>query len=101
MFRTQLGEEKMRHRAINKAINPDRCSPNDEPTCTGWPSDTIRCTHVDTEVAAQMLLVDPKTLHKSHSKHGEYGGIRPVRLPSRKLAWPLDEIKQLLNGGAK
>lgn len=55
-------------------------------------------THVDTEVAAQMLLVDPKTLHKSHSKKGNYAGVRPVRLPSRKLAWPLAEIEKLLDG---
>jgi hypothetical protein len=53
---------------------------------------------VDTEVAAQMLLVDPKTLHKSHSKKGNYAGVRPVRLPSRKLAWPLAEIEKLLDG---
>lgn len=58
----------------------------------------FRPTHVDTEAAAQMLLVDPKTLHKSHSLNGSYGPIRPVRLPSRKLAWPLAEIEKVLNG---
>lgn len=63
----------------------------------------IRPTHVETAVAATMLLVDSKTLLKSHSQKGNYSGIRPVRLPSRKLAWPLAEIEKLLNidGGAK
>lgn len=47
-----------------------------------------------------MLLVDAKTLLKSHSLRQQYGGIRPVRLPSRKLAWPLAEIEKLLNGAS-
>jgi hypothetical protein len=52
---------------------------------------------VDTDVAADMLLVGSQTLRKSHSQKGNYAGIRPVRLPSRKLAWPLAEIEKLLN----
>ncbi|WP_230941083.1 hypothetical protein [Burkholderia thailandensis] len=54
-------------------------------------------TYVDTEVAARLLLVDPHTLYKSHSRNGSYGSIRPVRLPSRKLAWPLAEIEKLFS----
>jgi hypothetical protein len=52
---------------------------------------------VDTEAAAQMLLVEPSTLRKSHSINGHYAGIRPTRLPSRKLAWPRQRIEDLLN----
>lgn len=58
----------------------------------------VSTTHVGTEIAAQLLLVEPQTLLKSHSQKGCYGPIRPVRLPSRKLAWPLAEIEKLLNG---
>ncbi|WP_258180698.1 hypothetical protein [Burkholderia multivorans] len=54
-------------------------------------------TYVDTEVAARLLLVGADTLRKSHSKNGSYGRIRPIRLPSRKLAWPLAEIEKLLS----
>ncbi len=58
---------------------------------------SIRPTHVDTDVAAEMLLVGSPTLRKSHSQKGNYAGIRPVILPSRKLAWPLAEIEKLLD----
>jgi hypothetical protein len=54
-------------------------------------------THVKTTVAAHLLLVEPQTLLKSHSQKGCYGPIRPIRLPSRRLAWPLAEIEKLLN----
>jgi hypothetical protein len=49
-------------------------------------------THVSTEEAADLLLVQPQTMRKQFSIRGEYAGIRPSRLPSRKLAWPLDAI---------
>jgi hypothetical protein len=58
----------------------------------------INITHVGTGVAAPMLLVAEQTMLKSHSQYGHYAGICPVRLPSRKLAWPLAEIEKLLNG---
>jgi hypothetical protein len=56
-----------------------------------------RHTHIDTEAAASRLLVLPETLLKSHSVNGHYIGIRPVRLPNRKLAWPLAEITKLFD----
>ncbi|BCF87063.1 hypothetical protein [Paraburkholderia largidicola] len=72
-------------RLAKEAARPTLCHP------------AMRPTHVDTVVAASMLLVDSKTLLKSHSQKGNYSGIRPVRLPSRKLAWPLADIEKLLN----
>lgn len=90
----------MQHRAITQASSPDRCSPVNQEPRPVLPEAYIRPTHVETAVAAAMLLVDPKTMLKSHSLNGHYGGIRPVRLPSRKLAWPLAEIEGLLNVSA-
>jgi len=52
-------------------------------------------THVGTDVFAEMLFVEAKTVLKSHSLHAHYAGIRPVRLPNRKLAWPIAEIESL------
>ncbi|WP_084003957.1 hypothetical protein [Cupriavidus pauculus] len=57
-------------------------------------------SHVPTEEAAHLLMVQPQTIRKQVSQTGTYLSIRPQRLPNRRLAWPLDEIKQLLNGGA-
>jgi hypothetical protein len=90
----------MQHRAITQADSPDRCSPVNEEPRPVLPQAYIRPSHVETAVAASMLLVDPKTMLKSHSLNGHYAGIRPVRLPSRKLAWPIAEIERLLNVSA-
>lgn len=50
-----------------------------------------------TAQAAKALNRVPQTLRKWASQ--ENGPIRPIRINGR-LAWPLDEIAALLNGGA-
>jgi hypothetical protein len=56
---------------------------------------SLQLTHTGTDTFAEAMFVDPKTILKSHSIHGHYAGIRPVRLPNRKLAWPIAEIEKL------
>lgn len=85
----------MRQTAQAQAITPDRVHSVEQPACTWLCHATIRPTHVGTEVAASMLLVAPETMLKAHSLNSHYVGIRPVRLPNRKLAWPLAEIEKL------
>jgi hypothetical protein len=51
--------------------------------------------HVSTDEFADRVLVLPETILKCHSRTGQYAGIRPVRLPNRRLAWPVDEIERL------
>lgn len=51
--------------------------------------------HVSTEEFADRVLVLPETILKCHSRTGQYAGIRPVRLPNRRLAWPVHEIERL------
>ena len=87
----------MNVRATLDAIARDHEPTGQTATRTQMCHAPIHPTHVETDVAAAMLLVDPDTLRKSHSQKGAYCGIRPVRLPSRKLAWPLVEIERLLN----
>jgi hypothetical protein len=53
---------------------------------------------VTTAQAAKALNRAPQTLRKWACL--ENGPIRPIRINGR-LAWPLDEIAALLNGGAK
>ncbi|MBS0308681.1 MAG: helix-turn-helix domain-containing protein [Proteobacteria bacterium] len=53
---------------------------------------------VTTAQAAKALNRTPQTLRKWACL--ENGPIRPIRINGR-LAWPLDEIAALLNGGAK
>ncbi|AXE91048.1 hypothetical protein [Paraburkholderia terricola] len=90
----------MQQRVITQANSPDRSLPLNQPPRPVVQHAYIRPSHVDTAVAALMLLVAPETMLKSHSLNGHYSGIRPVRLPSRKLAWPIAAIEKLLNGSA-
>ncbi|WP_245623566.1 hypothetical protein [Paraburkholderia nodosa] len=90
----------MHHTAIPAAVGPDHEQPAARPACPTLCHTTFRPTHVGTDVAAPLLLVDPKTMLKSHSLNGHYAGIRPVRLPNRKLAWPIAEIEKLFQSSA-
>lgn len=53
---------------------------------------------VSTAVAAKALNRQPQTLRKWAAL--ETGPLRPIRINGR-LAWHLDEIAALLNGGTK
>lgn len=46
-------------------------------------------TYRTTEEVAASLGIKPATLHQSIYEHGHHYGLKPVKLPSRKLAWPL------------
>lgn len=56
----------------------------------------LRCT-LSTSDAAKALNRAPQTLRKWACL--ENGPIRPIRINGR-LAWPVEEIARLLNGGA-
>lgn len=90
----------MRLNTVPKPTNPGCLDSSEKPARPVLHHAPVQRTHVSTEEAASLLLVDAKTLLKSHSLRQQYGGIRPVRLPSRKLAWPLAEIEKLLNGAS-
>lgn len=49
-----------------------------------------------TEAFAAQHLVEPQTVRKQYAATGSYHGVRPLRLPNRKLLWPSDSIKRLL-----
>lgn len=49
-----------------------------------------------TEQFAAQHLVLPQTVLKQFSATGSYLGIRPVRLPNRRLLWPADSIEQIV-----
>jgi hypothetical protein len=52
--------------------------------------------HVSTDELAAILAVDPQSIRKRYSQTGSYHGVRPTKLPSRRLLWPIVAIKQLL-----
>ena len=47
---------------------------------------------------ATALAVDPQSVRKRYSQTGSYHGVRPTKLPSRRLLWPAEAVKRLLNG---
>lgn len=55
--------------------------------------------YLTTEELAAALHVEPESIHKARSKNGHYCGVRPVKLPNRRLAWPLDAVKQITSKG--
>lgn len=58
---------------------------------------TLERRHVSTEEFASRMLVLCQTVLKSYSRDGHYASIRPIRLPNRRLAWPVDEIENLFS----
>jgi hypothetical protein len=54
--------------------------------------------HLSTEEFAAALAVDPQSVRKRYSQSGSYHGVRPTKLPSRRLLWPVEAVKRLLSG---
>ncbi|NKA94851.1 hypothetical protein GO283_03350 [Ralstonia solanacearum] len=54
--------------------------------------------NISTEELAAILAIEPQSILKRHSKDGSYLGIRPTKLPNRRLLWPVAEVKKLLSG---
>ncbi|RIV77722.1 hypothetical protein D2V84_00225 [Burkholderia pseudomallei] len=54
--------------------------------------------HVSTDELAAILAVDPQSIRKRYSQTGSYHGVRPTKLPSRRLLWPVEAIKYLVLG---
>ena len=49
-----------------------------------------------TDAFAAQYLVDAQTVRKRLSSHGSYFGVKPLRLPNRRLLWPIDSITTLI-----
>lgn len=54
---------------------------------------------LSTEEFAAVMAVDPQSIRKRYSSEGSYHGVRPTKLPNRRVLWPVDAVRQLRNGG--
>ena len=54
---------------------------------------------LSTDEFAAVMAVDPQSIRKRYSSEGSYHGVRPTKLPSRRVLWPVDEVRKLRNGG--
>lgn len=53
---------------------------------------------LSTEEFAAVMAVDPQSIRKRYSSDGSYHGVRPTKLPNRRVLWPVDAVRQLRNG---
>ncbi len=54
--------------------------------------------HYTTRAVAEMFLVRETTPREAVCRDGHWLGIRPVKLRSRRLLWPKDQVDQALRG---
>lgn len=50
------------------------------------------------EQLAEQLNLKPQTLRAALCRDGAYFGVRPVKLPNRRLVWPHDSVSRLMGG---
>ncbi|MCF1442050.1 hypothetical protein ACI2VK_10295 [Ralstonia nicotianae] len=53
---------------------------------------------LSTDEFAAVMAVDPQSVRKRYSQEGSYHGIRPTKLPNRRVLWPAEAVKRLLEG---
>ena len=58
-------------------------------------------TRFSTEVLAEHLNIKPQTIRAALCRDGHYLGLRPIKLPNRRLLWDASALEALLSGGAK
>ena len=64
-------------------------------------SQHIASEYLTTKEVASMLSLSQQTIHKHHCLNGEYFGLRPTKLPNRRLLWSRAALKDFLSRGAK
>lgn len=48
-----------------------------------------------TAALAAKLGVKPQSILRAYCQKGSYCGLRPIKLPNRRLLWPVDAFEQL------
>lgn len=55
---------------------------------------------LSTEEVAQVARLLPGSIRSAVCRQGHWLGLKPVKLPNRRLLWPADDVQRVLNGGA-
>lgn len=53
---------------------------------------------ITTEELAGKLCVKPGTVRRGYCLDGHYLGLKPIKLPNRRLLWSADKANKLLEG---
>jgi hypothetical protein len=59
---------------------------------------TIETAMISTEEFARAIKCEAASIRKRYSTTGTYYGIRPTKLPNRRLLWPTNAVEQLIKG---
>lgn len=62
---------------------------------------SAQTTHINTEDLAKTLGVNPNTVRRGYCIQGHYMGIKPKKMPNRRLLWPVDKVQELINKGSE
>ena len=54
-----------------------------------------------TDQLAKKAQIKSQSLRAAFCRDGHWCGIRPIKLPNRRLLWPADAVDALLSEGAK
>jgi hypothetical protein len=84
---------------VDRLLQRELCSRKKElsmPSYKHFPTQTTERYRLSTDAFAAQHLVEPQTVRKQYSVTGSYHGVRPVRLPNRRLLWPADSIQQIV-----
>lgn len=66
---------------------------------TIWRNDApLAARTYSTAQAAAALHIKAQTLRAALCRDGHYFGIRPIKLPNRMLAWPVEAIERVTAG---
>jgi len=57
-----------------------------------------RSGYLTTEVMADTVGVQAQSVRKRYSQTGTYFGLKPVKLPNRRLMWDADAVAKFLRG---
>lgn len=69
--------------------------------CLNLNGHTEMQTRYSTEALAEHLNIKPQTIRAGLCRDGHYLGLRPVKLPNRRLLWDVNALEALLSGVTK
>lgn len=52
-----------------------------------------------TEELGALSKNKPTSIRSAYSRQGHWLGLKPVKLPNRRLLWPADAVHRVLSGG--
>lgn len=71
-------------------------------TPSAWRADApLAARRLTTEQVAEALHVKPATIRSGLHYNGHYLGLKPVKLPNRRLLWDAAQVEAIASGEAE